>query len=83
MLNNTSHSKGANRLIGAGPLHRGFFSSRLCHSPGYRMDASLRVLHLSGEHLLDRRNDEIRLLKLDEVPAAGSNDVAAVRGETR
>ena len=47
------------------------------------MDALLRVLHLSGEHLFDRRNDEIRLLKLDEVPAAGGNDVAAVRGETR
>ena len=44
---------------------------------------AFRVLHLSGEHLLDRRNDKIRLLKLDEVPAAGGNDVEAVRGETR
>ena len=47
------------------------------------MDALLRVLYFSGEHLFDRRNDKIRLLKLDEVPAAGGNDVAAVRGETR
>ncbi len=69
---------GANRLIGAGPWHRGFFSSQLYHSPGYRMDALLRVLHRSGEHLLDRRNDEIRLLKLDEVPAVGGNDGDAV-----
>ena len=47
------------------------------------MDALLRVLHRSGEHLLDRRNDEIRLLKLDVVPAAGGNDGAAVWGEAR
>ena len=69
---------GANRLIGAGPWHRGFFSSRLCHSPGSRMDALLRVLYFSGEYLFDRRNDEIRLLKLDVVLAAGGNDGAAV-----
>ena len=42
---------------------------------------AFRVLHLSGEYLFDRRNDEIRLLKLDEVTAAGSNNVKAVRGE--
>lgn len=46
-----------------------------------KMDALLCVLHLSIEHLFDRRDDEIRLLKLDLVAAAGGNDVDAVRGE--
>ena len=41
------------------------------------------VLHLAGEHLFDRRNDELRLLEQDVVPATGGNDVEAVRGETR
>jgi hypothetical protein len=41
------------------------------------------VLHLSSEHLLHRRNDEIRLVELDLVTAAGGNDVDTVRGDTR
>jgi hypothetical protein len=50
--------------------------------PSYGTDA-LHVLHLSSEHLFDRRNDEIRLVELDLVTAAGGNDVDTVRGETR
>jgi hypothetical protein len=44
---------------------------------------AFRMLHLSCEHLFDSGNNEIGLLKLDVVPAVGSNDVDAVRGEAR
>jgi hypothetical protein len=40
-------------------------------------------LHLSSEHLFDRRNDDIRLVEPDVVTTAGGNDVRAMRGETR
>ena len=43
---------------------------------------ALRVLHLSSEHLFDRRNDEIRLVELDYVPAAGGNNLLTIGRET-
>lgn len=40
------------------------------------------MLALANEHLLDRRSDEIRLLKLDEVAAAGGNHLSTIGRET-
>ncbi len=37
---------------------------------------------LQVEHLLDRRNDENRLLKLNVVPAAGGNHLCTLDRET-
>ena len=42
-------------------IYRILLSNASCQSYFcYRMDSLLRVLHLSSEHLFDRRNDEIR-----------------------
>lgn len=43
---------------------------------------ALGVLRCSGEHLFDRRNDEIRLVELDHVPAAGGNNLLTIGRET-
>src|SRR5262245_52533945 len=47
-----------------------------------RFLGALRVLDLAGEHLADRRNDQLRLIEQDVVAAAGGNDLRAVGGET-
>jgi hypothetical protein len=52
------------------------------HDPYSGADGTLRVLHLSSEHLFDRRNDEIRLVELDLVPTAGGNHLCTIARET-
>ena len=39
---------------------------------------ALGMLRRSGEHLFDRRNDEIRLVELDVVPAARGNNLLTI-----
>lgn len=70
---------GDRRLCSMNRRHDG--SVLKCHSPGYRKDALLLLLYLAGEHQFDRRNDEIRLLKLDVMAAVGGCDMDAVRGD--
>src|SRR5262245_4054355 len=40
------------------------------------------VLDVAGEYLVDRRDDQLRLVELDVVAAAGGHDLRAVGGET-
>jgi hypothetical protein len=61
-------------------LEKGFDAVMIafCMYPGLPSTRLLAHLHFSREHLFDRRNDELGLLEMDGMPAAGSNHLDTI-----